>query len=450
MTTFNELADVTDFKHYKAAIKSALGKLRAGATGVNFVYIEKFAFGDKERPLVLIDHDAQLVPKLGKKATATGKCKVDDADRIEFNASVGTVNIDKAQRLFTDVGVPRAVADPDAPAPTGAKPLEGETLNMKYGWSEMRAWGDEAAALIEKFDGLVGLYKAIPEIRPEWKELDKRHEDVKEAMADMVRTRIVNTPKARNDHQLLVEAQIETVRQLIADIRKRATAPVTPPQSGKPGVTPPTGAQKQPEMVAAKETPPQTPKEQPKVTSAPTEATRPVLTAKEIQSRVSKTLPVKGKDDAVKYTARMERALKSEFAEVSASHLKAIELLADKTWFTKTEEPKSSGSTEKVERLTLTDTQTQAIDAAMQAATDAANGPTKMLDNDAQVALGDAITAAIGGNYPTHSRGGGHKGSFTKDKSIQQQLSNIGAILNPKVRDAINEHLATAWSSYNV
>ena len=230
----------------------------------------------------------------------------------------------------------------------------------------------------------------------------------------------------------------------------RATAPVTQPQSGKPGVTPPIGAQKQPEMVPAKETPPQTPKEQPKVTSTPTEATRPVLTAKEIQSRVSKTLPVKGKDDAVKYTARMERALKSEFAEVNASHLKAIELLADKTWFTKTEEPESSGSIEKVERLTLTDTQKLAIDAAMQAATDAATGPAEMLDNDAQVALGDAITGAIGGNYPTHSRGGGHKGSFTKDKSIQQQLSNIGAILNPKVRDAINEHLATAWSSYNV
>jgi hypothetical protein len=78
MTTFNELSDVTDFKTYKATIKSALGKLRSGATGVNFVYIEKFKFDDKERPLVLIDHEPKLVPLLGKKATATGKCKVDD------------------------------------------------------------------------------------------------------------------------------------------------------------------------------------------------------------------------------------------------------------------------------------------------------------------------------------------------------------------------------------
>ena len=73
-----------------------------------------------------------------------------------------------------------------------------------------------------------------------------------------------------------------------------------------------------------------------------------------------------------------------------------------------------------------------------------------MLDNDAQMALGDALTAAIGGNYPTHSRGGGHKGSFNKDKSVQQQLSNIGAILHPKVRTAINEHLHARWSGYNV
>ncbi|MCE9658101.1 MAG: hypothetical protein K8R60_06040 [Burkholderiales bacterium] len=450
MTTFNELTDVTDFKHYKAAIKSALGKLRAGSTGVNFVYIEKFGFSDKERPLVLIDHDPQLVSQLGKKPTATGKCKVDDADRIEFAANVGTVNIDKAQRLFTDVGVPRAVADPDAPAPTGAKLLEGETLNMKYGWSEMRTWGDEAAALIEKFDGLVGLYKSIPEVKPEWKDLDQRHDDVKEAMAEMVRTRIVNTPKARNDHQALVEKQIETVRQLIADIRKRATAPVAKPQASKPGTTPPTGTTKQPETGPTSQTTPQAPKEQPKVTPTQTEVSKPVLTAKEIQSRVSQTLPVKGKDDAVKYTARMERVLKSEFAEVSASHLKAIELLADKTWFTKSEEPEATTKTEKVERMTLTDTQKRDIDTAMRTAVAAANGPAEMLDNKAQVALGDALTAAIGGNYPTHSRDGGHKGSFTKDKSIQQQLSNIGAILNAKVREAINEHFATAWPGYNV
>jgi len=447
MTTFNELSDVTDFKTYKATIKSALGKLRSGATGVIFVYIEKFKFDDKERPLVLIDHDPKLVPELGKKPTATGKCKVDDDDRFVFDASVGAVHVDKAQRLFTDVGVPRAVADPDAPkAASSAKPLEGETLNMKYGWTEMRTWGDEAAALIEKFDGLVGLYKSIPEIKPEWEALEKRHEAVKEAMADLVKTRIVNTPKARNDHQKLVEAQIETVRQLVADIRRQATAPVAKPKASTPPTA--TTAQKPAEKPATGEASSPPPKEQPQTTQAPSKL---ALSAKEIQTRVAQTVPANAKDDATKYAARMERELKKEFADVSADHVKAIELLAKKTWFTKTEEPKASGKTEKADdSLTLTEEQKRDIDTAMQAAKDIANGPAEMLDNDAQVALGDAITAAVGGNYPTHSRGGGHKGSFTKAKSVQQQLSNIGAILQPKVRDAINEHLAAKWSGYNV
>ena len=449
MTTFNELSDVTDFKTYKATLKSALGKLRSGATGVNFVYIEKFKFDDKERPLVLIDHDPKLVAQLGKKATATGKCKVDDDDRFVFDASVGALNVDKAQRLFTDVGVPRAVADPDAPKPASAKPLEGETLNMKYGWTEMRTWGDEAAALIEKFDGLVGLYKSIPEIKSEWEALEKRHEAVKEAMAEMVKTRIVNTPKARNDHQKVVETEIETVRQLIADIRKQATAPVAKPKASTPPTA--TTAQKPAEKPATGEASSRAPKEQPQTATTTQAPSKPALSAKEIQTRVAQTVPANAKDDATKYAARMERELKKEFADVSADHVKAIELLAKKTWFTKTEEPKASGKTEKADdSLTLTDEQKEAINAAMQAAMDAANGPAEMLDNDAQVALGDAITAAVGGNYPTHSRGGGHKGSFTKAKSVQQQLSNIGAILQPKVRDAINEHLAAKWSGYNV
>jgi len=439
MTTFNKLSDVTDFKTYKGILKSALGKLRTGATPVNFVYIEKFAFDDKERPLVLIDHDPKLVPELGKKPSATGKCKVDDEDRFAFETSAGTGHIDKAQRLFTDVGVPRAVADPKAAQPASAKPVEsGEKLNMMYGWTEMRTWGAEAAALIEKFDGLVGLYKGIPEIKPEWKVLKERHDDVKEAMAELVKTSIVNSPQARTAHQKLVEAQIETVSKLIADIRKEAAKPVPKAQ---PSAT--ATAQKEPEKVA----PSEPPKEQPK---AATTATKPALSAKELQTRVAQTLPVKGKDDADKYAARMERELKKEFADVTADHIKAIKLLAQKAWFSKTEEPEAEKEAEEDDRMVLTDAQKRQIDAAIQAAKDAANGPADMIDNDAQVALGDALTAAIGGNYPTHSRGGGHKGSFNKDKTIQQQLSNVGAILNPKVKAAINEYLHSTGDGYNV
>jgi hypothetical protein len=441
MTTFNELSDVNVFKNYKAGIKTALGRLKAGATGVNFVYFEKFKFDDKERPLVLIDHGAKVLSDIGKTHTALGKCKVDDDDRIVFEASTGKVHVDKAQRLFTEVGVPRAVADPDAPKSASAKPLEGEKLNMTYGWTEMRTWGAEAAALIEKFDGLVGLYKSIPEIKPEWTVLEKRYEAVKQDMAGMVKTNIVNTPKARTDHQKLVEAQIETVTRLIADIRKEAAKPVPKQPS-----TAPTATQKEPEKVAS-----QPAKEEPKPATTTTQpASKPALTTKELQTRVAQTVPVKGKDNAEKYAARMERELRKEFADVSADQLKAIKLLAAKAWFTKAEEAEESAPAEAEEdTLVLTADQKRMIDEAMQAAKDVANGPAEMIDNDAQTALGDAITAAIGGNYPTHSRGGGHKGSFNKAKSVQQQLSNIGGILQPKVRDAINEHLAAQWGNCN-
>ncbi|GEM_PF-4792180 len=438
MPTFTEVTQVTDFKTYKAGLKTALARLRPGA-GLNFVYLDKFKFADKERSLVLVDHDPALATKLGKSPTASGKCKVDEDDRFVFAASKGTVNFDKIQHLFTELGVPRAVANPeDKPASGGREPVV-EQLNMKYGWTEIRTWGDEAAELIEKFDGLVGLYKGIPEIEPGWTALHERYDEVKAAMAALVKSRIDNSPKARGDHQRLVEDQIEVVRTLIADIRKQALAASRPQavtRSEPPKQTVTTAQQ----PATTTETPKQVPKA----------VVKPPLTADEIKQRVRSTRPVGGKDDAAKYAARMRRVLEAEFSGVTDDHIKAVELLAEKAYFATAEETEDVTSTSTGVAPTLSATQKLAVDRAMQAAKDAANGPAEMLDNDAQVALGDAITAAVGGNYPTHSRGGGHKGSFTKDKSIQQQLSNIGKILNKATREAINAHLDTSWNGYNV
>ena len=85
----------------------------------------------------------------------------------------------------------------------------------------------------------------------------------------------------------------------------------------------------------------------------------------------------------------------------------------------------------------------------MQAAVNAA-GANDMIDNAAQVALGDGIAHAIGGSNPTHSRGGGHKGSFNKDVTIQAALSNIGRILQAKTKASINLHFSTAWPDYSI
>lgn len=205
----------------------------------------------------------------------------------------------------------------------------------------------------------------------------------------------------------------------------------------------PEPAKAEPAKVEASRPVTETPKPTPKA------ATKPALTTDEIKARVRDTRPLGGgKDDAEKYAARMKRVLEAEFSGVTDDHVKAVELLAGKLYFEKAKEAAPTSSGPAKAKPTLTPTQATAIDAAMRAAKAAANGPAEMIDNDAQVAMGDAIASAVGGKYPTHSRGGGHKGSFNKDKSIQQQLSNIAAILTADMRSAINDHLSANWKGY--
>jgi hypothetical protein len=182
---------------------------------------------------------------------------------------------------------------------------------------------------------------------------------------------------------------------------------------------------------------------------APTRTEKPALTAEAIKSIVLDNRPVSDKDNAEKYVERLKRTLPKDYGGITEDHYKAIKLLAESTYFKKSKEEDKPVAKAKEGPVPLTEQQELRIDAAMQAAVDAADG-RGMIDNDAQVALGDAITHAIGGSNPTHSRGGGHKGSFNKDVTIQQALSNIGKILQEKTQASINLHLQKKWSSYNV
>lgn len=195
-----------------------------------------------------------------------------------------------------------------------------------------------------------------------------------------------------------------------------------------------------------------TPTAKPVVQPEPTQPTvkkKPTISGNDIKEAVRTTRPVGGKDDADKYTERMKRVLVDEFDGFTDKHLEAVKALANHVWFAKTEEVATTTKTTKV-APTLTAQQIVAVDAAMRTAIAAANGPTKLLDNDAQVAMGDAITAAFGGKYPTHSRNGGHKGSFNQTKTIQQQLSNIADKLTGDVCLALDTHLRTNWPPYSV
>jgi hypothetical protein len=203
-------------------------------------------------------------------------------------------------------------------------------------------------------------------------------------------------------------------------------------------------APKEPEKPAAKVAE----KQADKVVEKPVVKGKPMLAAGDITPRVKST-PVQpgGKDDAVKYTARMKRTLEAEFDGVTEAHLKAVTMLAEALHFPKVKAVVAAVE-EKPAKPTLTAAQVLAVDAALTQAQKVANGEN--LDIDQQVALGDAITSAFGGKYPTHSRGGGHKGSFNSSKTIQQQLSNIADKLTADASLALDDHLTAKWKKYSV
>lgn len=220
MASFNELADLQNFKQYKVTLKTALARIKPGMR-VNFVYLEKFAFEDKERTLILVDHDAELVKNLGRKPGAVGKCAVNDADKFVFTSSAD-IKIAKVVKMFAEAGIPRAVHDPeDAPDEPSRVP-EGTQLKMKHGWTEIRTWGKEAQDLIDAFDGLVGVYKGLPTVQPDWADLVERLGDVKARMAEMLRTRITNDAQAREAELVKVNQLTKVARKLASDIRDRA------------------------------------------------------------------------------------------------------------------------------------------------------------------------------------------------------------------------------------
>lgn len=220
MASFSELADLQNFKQYKVKLKAALAKIKPGMR-VNFVYLEKFAFEDKERTLILVDHDAELVKNLGKKPGAVGKCAVNDADKFVFTSSAD-IKIAKVVKMFAEAGIPRAVHDPeDAPDEPSRVP-EATQLKMKHGWTEIRTWGKEAQDLIDAFDGLVGVYKGLPTVQPDWADLVERLGDVKARMGEMLRTQITNDAQARGAELVKVEQLTKVARKLASDIRDRA------------------------------------------------------------------------------------------------------------------------------------------------------------------------------------------------------------------------------------
>jgi hypothetical protein len=219
MTTFRDIDQVKSFKTYKVLLKTALSKLKPGVE-TKFVALDKYAFDDKERVLILVDFAPALVDLLPKKPTARGIAKVNAADKLVFDG--GALPLAKVVKLLAEAGVPRAVADPAEPGDTpGLKP-EAEKLDMRAGWTEIAKWGPEAQDLIDAFDGLVGVYKGLPAIPPAWTELNEELDAVKQAFGAIVKLKIRNDEATRLQVLGDVQALTKRARKLVAAVREKA------------------------------------------------------------------------------------------------------------------------------------------------------------------------------------------------------------------------------------
>jgi hypothetical protein len=333
MATFDSIDDVKVFKTYRVKLKTIVGKIKAESR-LAFAYVDKFKFDDnKERALILIDHDPDLNAKLGK-TPVKGKCKLDEAEKVVFDAP-GTIHHDKVVKLFAEAGISRAVANPADGQDKPTLEPQVTTLPMKAGWSEMTAWGPDAQDLIDGFDGLVGVYRGLPEVKPQWTELSSQMEAIKLEMAEMVKSKVENDKSVREAKLLEVKALTKKVRHLAEAIRAQALKDKQPPP--KPSATTPK-TPPQSETVTPPVTKPTTP-------DAPKVVTKPEISASDVKDYVRSNLMLGAKDTIEKYAGRAERALNLTFSNVTANHLVAVKLLAQKTYFpseepAKTETPK--------------------------------------------------------------------------------------------------------------
>lgn len=313
MASFSEIQHVTSYKLYKAALKIALAKVKPG-TELPFVYLDKVKCDDgKERALVLLDFSPALLPTLPKKPTVTGKCKVNDADKFVFDHAE-KMNLDKVGKLLSDAGVPRAVAHPgESDAASSAEPAP--KLDLKYGWTEMRSWGDEAQALLDAFDGLVGAYKGLPEIKPEWADLSRRHGAVKVAVAKIVAEKVENNKAKREAKLIEVIALTREVRHLSTAAREEANKPKPPAKAVVPETTNP-----KPSMTPVKE-------------EVSKQKTKPKFEVSDLKQFVKSTPALGARDSLEKYMVRARRVLEADFSGVSEDHLTAVSKLAEQTYF---------------------------------------------------------------------------------------------------------------------
>jgi hypothetical protein len=107
MATFSKLEQLADHAKYKSLLKAALARVKESP--LRFSHFEKYKFGDKTFPLVLVDSDPALLNEVKKKArnpTAIGKCHANDRDELVFEPETGRLNRAKLKTyLATFTGV---------------------------------------------------------------------------------------------------------------------------------------------------------------------------------------------------------------------------------------------------------------------------------------------------------------------------------------------------------
>jgi len=164
MPTFTKLDQLTNHPAYKSLLKSALSRVKDAP--VRFTYFDKFKFGDKTLPLVLVDADAALVNEVKKKtnATAVGKCRLNEQDQLVFEPESGRLNRSALKKYLSSFSGVKTVWVPAAEQETDEKEEEpqapqtpSERVNQAGGAATAKA--PTVAELTATFNRLLPIAK---------------------------------------------------------------------------------------------------------------------------------------------------------------------------------------------------------------------------------------------------------------------------------------------------
>lgn len=141
MATFAKIEQLADHAKYKLLLRVALAKAKQ-TTPIRFTYFEKFKFGEKVFPLLLVDNDPAVFTEVKKRVgniTAVGKCRLNEEDELVFDLETGSLNRANLKKYLATFQGVRPVYIPGGPGDKKADAAEAALKAALAGWTAARA-----------------------------------------------------------------------------------------------------------------------------------------------------------------------------------------------------------------------------------------------------------------------------------------------------------------------